>query len=342
MEQQLQNLILQANKLLVTSHISPDADAVCSSLLLAETLKTNFSEKKTRLVLEEKPNQDYSFLPTYQSIEFKPLLAALQEDGPELLIIVDANNFSRISRNDAEALRTLIHQNNVKTAIIDHHEPADKDPTNIFINNLAPASAQEVYSLCFERLNLQKPSGYAEITMLGILSDTRRFKYHNPMHRETFRIVSDLIDANADIEKLENQISRYSPAQLEVVSHLSSNAVSTEYDYNYSFVNDDFAATWLTSGKSIDDYKTGCEIFINQFIRNLGANTWGFVVYPDLIAGQGNYAVSFRALWGRDVSIIARALGGGGHKSAAAAKVQAGGSEEVIQRVTEIIKQHPS
>jgi bifunctional oligoribonuclease and PAP phosphatase NrnA len=342
MEQQLQNLVLHANKILITSHISPDADAVCSSLLLAETLKLNYPEKKIRQVLEEKPNQDYSFLSNYQSIEFKQLLTGLQDDIPELLIIVDANNFGRVSRNDGQAVQTLIRQHNIRTAIIDHHEPADKDQTDIFINNLAPASAQEVYSLCFERLNMKKPAGYAEITMLGILSDTRRFKYHNPMHRETFRIVSDLIDANADIEKLENQISRYSPAQLEVVSHLSSNAVSTGAGYNYSFVADEFAAAWLTSGKSIDDYKSGCEIFINQFIRNLGSNTWGFVVYPDLVAGKGNYAASFRALWGTDVSVIARGLGGGGHKSAAAAKVQAVNTEEVVRRVIEIIQQYPA
>lgn len=342
MENQLQNLILQTNKILVTSHISPDADAVCSSLLLAETLRANYPDKTIRLVLEEKPSQDYSFLSNYQSIEFQSLLSALQENLPDLLIIVDANKFSRVSRNDAEKIQDLITEKNMKTAIIDHHEPADKDRTDVFINNLAPASAQEIYSLCFERLNLKKPAGYAEITMLGILSDTRRFKYHNPMHRDTFRIVSDLIDANADIEKLENQISRYSPAQLEVVSHLSTNAVSTQDGYNYSYVEDEFAAAWLTSAKNIDDYKTGCEVFINQFIRNLGSNTWGYVVYPDLIAGQGNYAASFRALWGKDVSLIARALGGGGHKSAAAAKVAADNIQALIQRINQIIKQYPA
>ena len=59
---QFKELVESANRILVTSHISPDPDAVCATLLVGRTLKLNFSDKEIRMVLEEKPSRDLLFL----------------------------------------------------------------------------------------------------------------------------------------------------------------------------------------------------------------------------------------------------------------------------------------
>jgi phosphoesterase RecJ-like protein len=175
--------------------------------------------------------------------------------------------------------------------------------------------------------------------MLGILSDTFRFRYDNPLHKETFRIVSELIDAGASIEKLESRLNRYSKPQMQVLAHLAENIIANdEAGFSYSWVYDDFAKKWIEQGNSTEDFKAGCELFVNQFIRNIDQNLWGFIVYQDFSAGDRNYSVSFRSDGGqKDVSAIAKSLGGGGHKPAAGAKFEAAGMMDAINKVLDAI-----
>lgn len=343
MENIFKELVESSEKILITSHISPDPDAISSTLLLADTLKANFEDKDIKAVLEEKPNQDLSFLHNYGSLIFDSLIEQINASAIDLIIIVDANKFERVSRQDWENLCRIVRDKDIKTAVIDHHEDSDKDETDVFINHRAPAAAQEIYTLLFEKLRLNKPEGYAQTAMLGIISDTRRFKYYNSMHRQTFQIVSELIEAGANIEDLENRLSRYNKQQLAIVSELLKNAATPEDGYSYSLIDDSFARKWQDEGKSIDDYKSGCEIFVNQYIRNLDKNLWGFVIYPDLVSGFGNYTVSFRALHGsKDVSVLAQSMGGGGHKSAAAGKFQANSIEDALDKVIKAIGENPA
>lgn len=331
------DLIEDSGAILVTSHISPDPDAISSVLLLAETLRANFKDKKVVAAMEEKPSQDLSFLSGYEHITFQPLKLAV-ENQPQLLIIVDANSFMRVSRKSAEEIKSLVQEKSIKTAVIDHHEPQDKDQTDVYINSGCPATVQEIYSLLFENYKLFKPQGYEEITLLGILSDTNRFRYKNPKHRETFALVSDLIDAGADIEKLEARLDSYSLEQLEVFGELINNLVS-DTGFNYSFISDEFMAEWQAQSKNLDEFHSGTDMFVNGYIRNVKPNTWGFIVYKDPMFEKPTYHVSFRAANGsRDVSAIARALGGGGHKPAAGAVIEAPDLEAATYKIRAAIE----
>ena len=333
----LGQFIKDARRILITSHISPDPDAISSALLLTRTLEVNYPDKKIVAALEERPNRDLSFLTDYEKIRFGPLNEVTGQFSPELFIIVDANKFDRVSRLAKDQLAEFIAQNGVKTAVIDHHEPHDLDQVDVYINNHFPASSQEVYDLCFNRWRLSKPGGYAETTLIGIITDTYRFKYKNPRHRETFRLVSDLIDAGADIEQLDNRLEHYAPGELKVVAELAVN-FSSEANYNFSFVSDEFVDSWRGSGVD-DDFKSATELFTNQFLRNTGSNRWGFIVNQEL-SEPGKYHVSFRAAGDiRDVSIIASTLGGGGHKPAAGAKFVAVSIEDAIDKVKAAIEQ---
>lgn len=333
---QLLNLIDQAKKILITTHISPDPDALSSALLLGCTLSLNYPLKQVVVNLEESPIDDLSFLAGYDTLKFQPLLATLQSFKPDLFIIVDANSYQRCSRHNSQSLKDYVqsHSQELKTIIIDHHEPTGKDEVDLYINNRNPATVQEVYQLLFKGLSLKTPSGYAEMTMLGIISDTNRFKYLNQKHRETFKLVSDLIDAGVSIEKLENRLKHYTRDEIVILGNLATNIVSGA-GYSYTYISDDIAQSWRRQAKAPESLKIACELFANLFIRNIDGNPWGFIVYPDLLAPAGQYSVSFRAIGGSvDVSAIAARLGGGGHKPAAAAKVQA----ENVQQAVDTIK----
>src|SRR3990167_6708659 len=71
--EEFKQLLVSSKKILVTSHISPDPDAVCSTLLLGTALKTNYPDKNTEMVLEEHPAKALDFLDGYQQIKFQLL-----------------------------------------------------------------------------------------------------------------------------------------------------------------------------------------------------------------------------------------------------------------------------
>jgi phosphoesterase RecJ-like protein len=175
--------------------------------------------------------------------------------------------------------------------------------------------------------------------LLGIISDTARHKFDNPLHRETYRIVSDLLDAGASIEQLEAKTERFSKDQIKVLAQLLDNIEGND-GFTFSFISDKFADEWIKGKKSIDDFKNGCEEFTAKYLRGYEQNLWGFIVYQELIAGSGIYSVSLRSVSGvKDVSKIAHILGGGGHKPAAGAKFEAASVEEAISKVKQAIQQ---
>ena len=331
--EEFKQLLVSSKKILVTSHISPDPDAVCSVLLLGTTLKKNFPNKNIEIVLEEHPAKALDFLDGYQQIKFQLLQSFFSTFQPELLIIADANTYDRVSRKDGAIIRNAAKMGSFKTVAIDHHQGVGRDEFAVFINNNCPATAEEVYHLLFAGLKLDKPAGDAEATMLGIISDSNRFKYADPSYRQTFSLVSDLISAGVSIEKLENRLERYSKGQLQAFSALIANIVDSGSGYTYSFVDE-------TQHKSVadDDFKLAADIFTDQFLRNFEKNDWGFIVYPELASGANIYGASFRSLNGSpDVSELAAKLGGGGHKSAAGAKFEATSIEDALKKVEDII-----
>jgi len=332
----LKQLIEASERILVTSHISPDPDAICSLLLFGRTLALNHPNKQIVMNSEELTG-GLAFLKGYKSLQIQPLEAAINQLKPQLIIMVDAMNYGRCTRGDAAKAAQKAKEAGSKLAIIDHHEPVDVESNDAYINQNSPAAAQDVYEVLFQHLDYKKPDGSGETAMTGILSDSARFLYDNPRHRETFKLVSDLIDDGVSIELLENRARRYTADEITVLGELADN-LHIDGDYTYSFVGDDFTRQWLENGKSADDFKHGCELFVSGFVRNIGDNKWGFIVYPDLTAGEGRYSASFRALGSiKDVADIARKVGGGGHKPSAGAKYSAKSVEEAVEKVKAVI-----
>jgi bifunctional oligoribonuclease and PAP phosphatase NrnA len=334
--QKLKKLIESSARILITSHISPDPDAVSSLLLFGETLRLNYPAKSIQMVLEEKPLK-MEFLNGYGEIKIAKLTDVTEEFKPELMVILDANNVTRVSREDSDRLIELIANQAIKTAIIDHHEPAGKDNSDVYINQGSPAAAQDVYEILLDRLAYKKPEDYAQTTMTGLYADTGGFAYDNPRHTDTLKLTDELLRAGANIEAVRTNLFRYSQNDLAVLGELAANAAH-QNDYTYSFISDEFVNDWVNRGKTGAELHMGTEDFVNQYLRNIDGRKWGFIVYKNVLSNEDEYSASFRSVGGaKDVSEIAGRLGGGGHKPAAGAKFQAGSVEQALKIVHKAI-----
>ncbi|MDO8591359.1 MAG: DHHA1 domain-containing protein [bacterium] len=341
MEQQIKELkahIESSKRILITSHISPDPDAVSSVLLLGTTFAHNYPNKEVAMALEEEP-EGLDFLTGYSDIKFGPLPETINAVKPDLLVMLDAVNYERCSRAGGEQIRQYLSDNKVSTAIIDHHEPAGKDNTDVYIHQDSVATAQDVYEVCYDHIGLKRPNGYGETTMLGIYSDSGGFTYANRRHKEMFAIVNELIEGGVDLESIKNKLSRYSQPQMHALGEFAQNTSQAD-DYSYSFLGDKFVEKWLANDLPLVSLNTAAGLFVNDFIRSIDNRKWGFIVYRNPIAGKNMYSVSLRSQSDvKDVSKIANSLGGGGHKPAAGAKIEAKNIEEAIQKVQRSIKE---
>ena len=238
-----------------------------------------------------------------------------------------------------DAIRAIVKERGIKTAAFDHHEPTHNDELALLVNRGVAAASQEVYHLCFDVLGLQPPKGYEQMTMLAILDDTDRFKYHYPNYTETLQIAGKLIDSGIDVQKLDARLRRFTVDQMLIMGHLASN-IHAEEGYTYSYISDEYAAEWVRAGKAIADIRLGRAYFVDHFIRNISDNLWGFVVFPDLTAPTGTYYASFRATRGSmNVETIGTSFGGGGHSESAGAKILAPNVDQAIRQVQAAIKQ---
>ena len=338
MHNDFRQLVEDSQKILITSHTSPDPDAVASLLLLGTTLELNYPNKQIQMVLEEEPDS-LDFLTGYEKINFELLGKSIEEFQPNLFVMVDANGAGRVSRRDGQKINELLSAKGIQTAIIDHHVPDDKDETDIYINSGNPAAAQEVYELCFDQLGLKKPEGYAQTTMLGLYADSGGFAYQNPRFRQTLALAADLVDAGANIEQIKNHINQYSEEGMSVIAELAVN-LSHEADYTYSYLGDDFVTTWVQNGKSLPALHSSRKKFVNDYIRSIDGRQWGFVISLDPQEEERVYSVSLRSVGGgKDVAAIAKKLDGGGHKASAGGKIQAASVEEALHKVKEVIAQ---
>lgn len=334
----LKDLIESSERILITAHISPDPDAISSVILLNQALTKNYPDKQIEAVLEEEP-AELEFISGYDQIIFEPIHIKLQDFKPDLFILLDGNNYKRVSRHDGAKIRSYIADKGIKTVIIDHHEELGKDTVDVFINRQSPACAQDVYEICFSELKLSEPDDAAQVAMVGFFADSGGFIYIKAGQQDRlFDFAKKLISRGANVERVKNQLDTYSRDDLSVLQELMSNIDQTT-DYSFSFLADDFVEKWLSSGKSQAQLQKGTNVFLNGYIRNIEGRQWGFITYKNTLEGADRYSVSFRAQGGtQDVAAIAVQLGGGGHKPAAGAKIKATNVKEAIASVKEAIQ----
>lgn len=326
-----------SQKIFITSHISPDSDAVSSLLLLGIALKLNFPDKSIEMVLEEEPI-GLNFLDGYDKITVTPILSILQQIKPDLFIMLDGNSYDRCSRHDGQKIRELFAKRTTSTVVIDHHELAGADEVDIYINDNYPATVQNVYKILFHDFQLQKPVGYAKTTMTGLYADTGGFVYvKDGTHKEVFELAEELVGEGVNLEELKNQLSQFHDYDMKILGELIDN-VSHGSTYNYSYLRDETVENWVKEGRTQIELQSATGNFLDEYIRNIGGRKWGFIVYKNTLQGEKYYSVSLRSISGvKDVSVIANKLGGGGHKPAAGAKFEADNITEAVEKVKQVI-----
>lgn len=290
-------------RILITSHVRPDGDAVCSVLALGLALKER--GKQVQMVLADGVPSDYHHL------QYVDQIASRAIPPVDLVVTLDAAADDR----SGDALRGFdgIDIN------IDHHITNTRFAALNFVDPAAVATCAILAEL-FPELGLQFTPAILDALLTGILTDTLGFRTSN-MNPKALRIAADMVEKGADLPALyERALLRRSFTALRYWG-AGLSKLQREGDLVWTSLS--------LADRKAADYPSNDDA---ELINNIAIVEGASVVLLFIEQHDNQVKISWRSQGAVDVSQIAAQFGGGGHVAAAGA-VLAGSLDEVEQRV---------
>lgn len=298
---QIREAIQSAYSIVVIGHDRPDGDAIGSSLAMGLFLES-IGKEVTVLNNNRVPNQ-LLFLPEIDKV-MDPDDVHIDAD---LVIVLDSAGKDRVNRRVWEAVEGC----DGPVINIDHHISNTNFGDINYVDSVSPATAQIVSELA-EAFGWSMTSQIADHLYTGISTDTGSFQYPNTTAK-TYRIIAGLVDAGADVGRLNQMLYENYPARR--VQLLRTLLQDMRLDYNGRCVS-----VCLTKEVSRElGVKPGDAEGIIDVIRAIDSVIVAvfFEEFPD-----GKVRVSSRSKSDEvSVSKICGKLGGGGHTRAAGVRL---------------------
>ena len=281
----------------LVTHRSPDGDALGSLVALQGVLQALGKDTLMFIRRDEFPlPYEYAFF------QFDGLISDIPDDvAQRTIVFLDCGNFDRNAVDIGDAL--LVN--------IDHHHDNTCFGTINLVDPGASSTAEIVWDL-MQGLDVALTPAIAEALYVGLVTDTGRFMYENTGPR-AHEMAADLIAAGVDVHETYRRLYEGVP---EPKLALLTRALTAVQRY------DDGRLT-LARLERADFAQTGAEESYTEGIIDHLRSVQGTKVaaLARELTGEGQEGlskVSLRATDGAvDVSLIARAQGGGGHRQAA-------------------------
>ena len=284
-------VINKTKKIGIFTHISPDGDAIGSSLALYLGLKK--LGKQVDVIVDEY-SSCFDFLPQIDEIK------KIGSNDYDLAIALDCATKERLYDTNNSFNNSKI------TMSIDHHVSNTFFANYNYVEGNSPATCMTLTKI-FKRLNLPITREIGECLLAGIITDSGGFRY-DTVNDETFEFAAIMLDLGVNISDIY-----YRTFDFKTKAQFRLSTIASERLKFYK--NDKIALTYLLK----EDFdKTHAKIGDHEGIVNVGKNIEGVEVSVFLREDSKDfYKVSLRSNKYVDVSVIAEAFNGGGHIKAA-------------------------
>jgi bifunctional oligoribonuclease and PAP phosphatase NrnA len=301
-----------ARKLILVTHENPDGDALGSLVAMQEIVSALGKDSVMFMAAEEFP------LPyEYRFFMLDGLVSVVPEDVSERTIVfldcgnIDRNPAQELKRDGAHILNLDHHHDNTRFGTVNHVVPE------------ASCTAEIVWDLMKE-LGVEPTLPAAEALYVALVTDTGKFMYENTGTRAHV-MAAELIAAGVDVHEIYKRLYEGIPyGKLELLARALANI--ERYDGGRLTLSHLTAADFHDTGAE-ENYSEG----VIDHLRSVEGTAVAALVRDRIGPGnEGTRKVSLRASDDRvDVSRIARAQGGGGHRGAAGFSTQMGWQELV-------------
>lgn len=299
---ELESFLSRHDNLILTTHESPDPDGLGAEAGLYELLR--HLNKNVFIVNGDPLPSKYAFIDPQHIITTASEYVIPDDISDYAIIIIDTNTFENTG-----ATYTLLKEKVSEFMIIDHHE----GKSDVLASNLVfvdASSASEIITSLYRHFSIQISKNAAEALYAGIMFDTGNFRYAKTTP-STFLSAKILVEAGAIPNKMYELM--YENNDIAVLK-LKARMLST-----LEMHHDDRLALMLLTPEMLEQTKAPfaegeLNIAVPLKMRGVIASV---LIKQDI---GGKLKVSMRSKGDLDVSIIAIARDGGGHKNAAGYK----------------------
>jgi phosphoesterase RecJ-like protein len=253
--QKAKKMIDQYDKIVIVTHITPDGDALGSSLGLY-----HFLLEMGKLVNVIVPNDFPGFLrwmPGTKDVivgRWKDGLAAETIEGAELLFCLDFNTLDRI-----EQLGRMVARSPAKKIMIDHH-PYPDNFCNLTISHPEISSTSELIFRFICRMGMFEylDKKCAECIYTGMMTDTGAFTY-NSNSPAIYYIISELLNKGIDKDAIYSKVfNHHTESRIRLQGYVLYEKMKIFNEYKTSLIT-----LSIEEQKKFDWRKGDAEGFVN-------------------------------------------------------------------------------
>ena len=309
----LTELINANKKILLSTHINPDADGLGSEVAMYYHLKK--MNKECKIINISNMMDKYEFLNKDNIIEqYSSEIHDSWIEKCDLAIIFDIGNHSRLGE-----ISNLIKKNNVYCTSIDHH-PSDGSYFDYqFLDIKSPATGFMVWQY-FKYEKIELSYDMAESLYAALITDTGSFRY-NSTTSNCHIMAKELLDLG--VKPYDVYASIYEQRSLAQIKLFGKAIESLKIVDEFGCIN--ISLSMLEEcGATLDDIDG-----FTDFIRSIQGVEVAFMISE---IKEKNYRINFRSRGKYIINDIAEYFNGGGHKLAAGATVK-GLSVEKIESI---------
>lgn len=301
----VEDLLDKYEKIVIVAHMSPDGDAIGSSLGLYHYL-TESGNDVTIIVPDAFPgflrwlkgSKDILIYEKYPEFANKLISEA------ELIFCLDFNVLKRVSK-----MSSVIEESKAKKVLIDHHpDPSDFCDVTISYPQISSTSELIFRLICrmgdFEMMSKES----AEAIYTGMMTDTGGFTY-NSNDPEIYHIIVELLKKGIDKDQIySNVYHNYTEDRFRMMGYALSEKLKIYPEYN----------TALISLTRAEQDRFNAQRGDTEGFANLPLNISGVTFSAFMREDQGMVKISFRSQGDFPSNTFsAKCFNGGGHMNAA-------------------------
>jgi phosphoesterase RecJ-like protein len=304
--------ILQSQRIVITSHLRPDGDSICTSLALYFIGK--HLGKDMAII-----NKDNTPLPLNQFPDIENIqIGQISPQKFDVIILLECANVGRSGQLGIDSYFKIN---------IDHHFSNDYYADINWVDPHASAVAEMAVKLC-KKLDVEITPKIASHLYCGIVSDTGSFQFSNT-NAEAFKACSELVSYGASpIKVSELLFNNNPPEKIKLLGYVLSTLQMNE-------TGDIAVITMFKEHLDRLDLKEIETEDITTLTRSIKGVK--MVLFFKQMA-EDTFRVSLRSKGSANAAKIAEYFGGGGHRHAAGFTVT-GEHEKLIQDIPKKVRE---
>jgi phosphoesterase RecJ-like protein len=320
---EINKIIENSNKIVLSTHEKPDADGIGSAIAFYYYLKT--LNKEVRIIQPSKFPEDCNIINPDGIVDTFSNNVISWIESSNLLILFDVGHYSRTKKVSEIALK-----NDIDIISIDHHKNDNTDIFKAYIIDInAPATGLLVWKY-LNNQNFNKPWNIKLSNALyaALMTDTGSFRYNNTSS-ESHDMASELIGFG--VKPYDIYVAIYeqrSLSQLRLLSYVID---------NLKFVVDSKICYCILDKKAFKNTDSNIEDVdgFTEFLRSIKNVEVSFIITEQ---SDKTYRVNFRSKGQYIINDIAANFNGGGHKFAAGCKISNFSILEIEKKIVNLLK----